>query len=80
MSISGQNCIFKKEIISPEKWKSGRSEEKVQEFKSILVVRKDKWKANGKLGNTEDDVEYVGMMMLMMMMPNIRLDSEILDS
>ena len=45
------------------------------------MVRKDNWKANGKLGNTEDDVEYVGMMMLMMMMmPNIRLDSEILDS
>ena len=44
------------------------------------MVRKDKWKANGKLGNTEDDVEYVGMMMLMMMMPNTILDSEILDS
>ena len=61
LSICGQNCIFKKEKISPEKWKSRRSEEKVQEFKSILVARKDKCsKANGKFGNSEDDVEDDG--------------------
>ena len=62
LSICGQNYIFKKEIISPEKWKSWRSEEKVQEFKIILVARKDKCsKANGKFGNTEDDVEDDGV-------------------
>ena len=43
--------------------KNGTVEEvkkKVQEFESILVARKDKWKANGKLGNAEDNVEDVG--------------------
>ena len=43
--------------------KNGKVEEmkkKVQEFESILVARKDKWKANGKLGNAEDNVEDVG--------------------